>query len=141
MPVKLRIAKQRRPLFSLEVLELFIHLEGIRDEDSREFQDGSKRLAQLLNLGAEYLCSCTSVTHRELHHSMPNDDYPSAQDWLRVRRVRLQLLAAAAALNGRHHNGPSAVGRRSTVTNPTTTNDISDHTNTIAAPAHRPGEP
>lgn len=96
MPVKLRIAKQRRPLFSLEVLELFIHLEGIRDEDSREFQDGSKRLAQLLNLGAEYLCSCTSVTHRELHHSMPNDDYPSAQDWLRVRAVRLQLLAAVA---------------------------------------------
>lgn len=107
----------RTPKFSDEVLRLFCHLETFRDQDCREFKEGSKTLAGLLHLGDAWLCSSVDVNTKELEHPYPDDSYPAAQDWLRVRAVRNQLLAAAAALNGRHQNGQSTDDRRSTISN------------------------
>jgi hypothetical protein len=107
MPAKrTRIARElRRPKFSAEILRLFIYLESLTDQDSKEFNDGSRQLAEWLGLGSEFLCSCCCVNYRTLHHGFPNDDYPAAQDFWRVKRVRQQLLEAAqvysATVNGR----------------------------------------
>jgi hypothetical protein len=93
----------RVPRFSDEVLLLFLRLEQMRDEDSREFQDGSRHLAGLLHLGAEYLCGGAYVNDKSATHCYPDDSYPAAKDFFRVKAVRTQLLAAIAAQ--RQHNG------------------------------------
>jgi hypothetical protein len=132
----------RRPKFTLDTLRLFIELEAMTDQDSKEYHDKSKVLANMLGLGDAWLCSSVDVCTRELEPCWP-PDHPACDDFWRVRAIRLQLIAAITAVNGHgYHYRPSADDRRSTISNHTTTNDISDHTITLAAAAaHRPGEP
>jgi hypothetical protein len=93
----------RTPRFSDEALSLFLRLEKMRDQDCREFQDGSRHLAGLLHLGAEYLCGGAYVNDKSATHCYPDDSFPAAQDFFRVKAVREQLFAAVEAQ--RHHNG------------------------------------
>src|SRR5262245_40573520 len=56
VPVKLRIAKERRPAFSHETLELFRALEATpaRRRHTPKFKDGVHQLARLLEQTDEY---------------------------------------------------------------------------------------
>ena len=137
-----RPLRRPRPQFSPEALELFVKLEAMADQDSHEFKTGSKKLAAMLHLGDAWLCSSVDVNTKDLEPCWP-PDHPACDDFWRVRAIRLQLIAAITAVNGHgYHYRPSADDRRSTISNHTTTNDISDHTITLAAAAaHRPGEP
>jgi hypothetical protein len=96
MPVKLRVAKERRPLFSAEALVLFVELERMprHSRDSQEFKDKSKRLAGLLGLTSEWW----TINH--VHDRSRAPRHPpwcvAYTDWHRVRRVREALLAAGA---------------------------------------------
>jgi hypothetical protein len=96
---------RRRPQFSSEALQLFAKLEAVVDQDGQVFKDGSKRLAAVLGLGAEFLCSGAYVNNRALEPPWP-DHMPAAQDFWRVRRVREQLLAV---ING-HNYEPTTNG-------------------------------
>jgi hypothetical protein len=94
MPAKLREAKERRPQFSREVLDLFRELEGTprRMRHTPEFIAKSKRLAVLLDLTTEWWAM--------LHVETANDPRPRPtlyQWWPRVRAVRAALLEAVAA--------------------------------------------
>ena len=64
MPVKQRVAKERRPLFDAETLRLFLKLETTppRRRRARWFQEAERDLHRRLGLGAEWLCSGTSAT-------------------------------------------------------------------------------
>jgi len=95
MPVKARVAKERRPSFSAEAIELFVALERMprRDRDGDEFRAKSKRLAALLGLTSEWW-TCNSVLDRTRAPCHP-PGYLAYDDWFRVRAVREELLAAA----------------------------------------------
>jgi hypothetical protein len=58
MPVKIRVAKERRQSFSPEILALFAELEAVparrRDE---AWQSQSRRLAEMLGVETEWFCS------------------------------------------------------------------------------------
>ena len=95
MPVKLRVAKERRPSFSAEAVELFVTLERMppHDRDSAEFRDKSKRLAALLGLTSEWW-TCNHVHDRSRTPCHPPWCVAHG-DWHHCRTVRQMLLAAA----------------------------------------------
>jgi hypothetical protein len=112
-----RPLRRPRPQFSAEVLELFAKLESMVDQDSHEFKTGSKRLAAMLHLGAEWLCSAVDVNMKDLEPCWPSD-HPACDDFRRVRAIREQLLAALAAVNGHgYHYRPTADDRHEQPTN------------------------
>src|SRR5262245_49366087 len=92
VPVKARIAKDRRPQFSRETLELFLELEAL-PQDSERFKAGSKRLASLLGLIDEFW-TMNHVNDRSPRPHMP-PHLTAFEDWHRCREVRLALLCAA----------------------------------------------
>jgi hypothetical protein len=92
VPVKQRIAKDRRPQFSREVLELFVELEAL-PRGSQRFKVGSKRLADLLGL-MDAWWAMQHVNDRSAGPCHP--PYKTAfADWHTCREMRLALLAAA----------------------------------------------
>jgi hypothetical protein len=93
MPAKVRAAKERRPLFSAEVLQLFLELEHMGPRQNTEaFKAGSKRLAGLLNLSSEWWATC-DVHDRSARPCWPPGNYAYGA-WHRCRAMRRQLLAA-----------------------------------------------
>jgi hypothetical protein len=92
VPVKVRIAKDRRPSFSAEALGLFLELEQT-PQASQRFKDGSRELARLLGFVDEWW-TCNHVNDRSPEPCHP-PGYIAHGDWFRCRAVRLQLLAAA----------------------------------------------
>ena len=93
MPVKQRVAKDRRPSFSAEALDLFEELERMRAQRSEAFRDKSLRLAHLLGLETEWWCSITHVHERGPGPVHP-EGYLARDAWFRCRAVRIQLLQA-----------------------------------------------
>jgi hypothetical protein len=91
MPTNRRyLSRDRRPLFSAEVLALFAELEHMPGDQA--FTDGSRRLAQLLGLTDEWWTG-NHVNDRSRKPCHP----PWCQahtDWHKVRAVRAALLAA-----------------------------------------------
>jgi hypothetical protein len=138
MPTKRRrIPRELRlPRFAPEAIALFAELEAYTDQDSQRFREGSKRLASLLGLGSEWLCSCAHVNDRSIESCHP-PNHPATADWHRVRNVRLQLLAAT---NGQHH-GPTIHERRESNHTRTdrgrTAQDTPDHSITLVAATRR----
>jgi hypothetical protein len=94
MPVKSRVAKDRRPTFSAEAIALFERLERMPGQDSQAFEDGSHQLARLLNLVPEFWTG-NHVNDRSDGPCHP-PGYISREDWFCCRAVRRQLLAAVA---------------------------------------------
>src|SRR5262245_6995965 len=96
MPARLREAKERRPQFSTEVLELFRELEGTprRRQKAPEFIAKSKRLAALLNLGNEWW-GMQRVEYDDPFR--PREGLAAHDYWFTVQRVRRQLLEALRA--------------------------------------------
>jgi hypothetical protein len=91
MPVKARAAKDRRPSFSAEALELFAELERT-SQRSRRFKDGSRELARLLGLVEQWWAG-QHVHNRSSEPCHPEGHF--AHDaWFRCRAVRVALLAA-----------------------------------------------
>ena len=86
--------RQRSPIMDAETLALFVELESTpkRRRDSQKFKDRDRELARRLGLGGEWLCDVTSVTddERVSHRTGMHHD-----SWLKVRAVRLRLLAMA----------------------------------------------
>jgi hypothetical protein len=95
VPVKLRRAKERRPSFSAEVLELFSRLERAPrgKRDSQAFKDEERELARRLNLVDEWWRG-NSVLDRSRGPCHP-PGYFSHTDWYHVRKIRKALLTAA----------------------------------------------
>jgi hypothetical protein len=87
------IQRHRRPVFSVEVLDLFQELERVRNPRSEVYRDKSLRLAQLLNLTNEWWCSVTDVNERSSGPSHP-PGYIAFDAWHKVRAVRIELLQA-----------------------------------------------
>jgi hypothetical protein len=88
------INRTRTPVIDAETLALFVELNAVpkRRRDSQNFKDRDRQLARRLDLGGEWMCDVTSVTDDErvsyrtgMHHD----------SWLKVRAVRLRLLALA----------------------------------------------
>ena len=92
MPVKRRVAKDRRPQFSPEVLALFLELERM-PRGSQRFTESSRELAGLLGLTAEWW-AMQHVNDRSLEPCHP-PGCVAREDWFRCRSVRETLLAAA----------------------------------------------
>src|SRR5262245_55964509 len=94
MPAKLRAAKELRPQFSRETIELFGQLEAVplRRRGSQAFKDGEHELARRLGLTSEYW-TMNSVLDRK--HSCHPPGYAAHTDWHRCREVRMALLEAA----------------------------------------------
>jgi hypothetical protein len=84
MPVKQRVAKDRRPSFSAEALDLFEELERMRAQRSEAFRDKSLRLAHLLGLETEWWCSITHVHERGPGPVHP-EGYLARDAWFRFR--------------------------------------------------------
>jgi hypothetical protein len=97
MPAKLRHAKERRPAFSTEAVSLFCQLEAVlpRHRDSDEFLESDRKLAEMLSLGDEWICSGASVTNRTPPSLWPRPSKPAYADWVKVRATREALLEAA----------------------------------------------
>jgi hypothetical protein len=93
VPVKAREAKERRPQFGAEVLQLFLALETTppRRRKSQTFKDGERELARRLGLVSEWWTG-NSVVDRGPKPCRPPGYI--AQDWHRCRAIREQLLAA-----------------------------------------------
>src|SRR5262249_15655867 len=94
-PVKAREAKERRPAFSVEALDLFRELEGTppRQRDSDESLAKSKRLASLLGLSTEWWGG------QHVEHSdtlQPPEWLPAHNYWTTVQQMRRALLEAGA---------------------------------------------
>jgi hypothetical protein len=88
------INRTRTPIIDAETLALFVELnavpKGRRDTDT--FKQRDRELARRLDLGGEWLCDVCSVTdasHKSYRTGMHHDS------WLKVRAVRLRLLALA----------------------------------------------
>jgi hypothetical protein len=91
MPAKLRLPKNRRPVFGAEVLRLFAELEhGTRRGTG--FKKGERRLMSVLGLNDEWWRG-SSVFDRAHAPYYPSHTCAYA-DFFRVRAVRRQLLAA-----------------------------------------------
>jgi hypothetical protein len=88
------IDRQRTPRIDAETLALFVELENTpkRSRKSQSFKDRDRALARRLDLGGEWICDVTSVTddERVSHRTGIHHD-----SWLKVRAVRLRLLAMA----------------------------------------------
>jgi hypothetical protein len=95
VPVKLRIAKERRPQFSREVLELFRALEGAprRQRKTPEFIAKSKRLGVLLGLSDAWWMMLRVERDNDRR---PRPTLAAHTLWPRVQAVRKALLAALA---------------------------------------------
>lgn len=96
MPVKLRIAKQRRPAFSDEALLLFRQLESVPPslrKDNPEFRAADLALHDAIGLEFERRCIMCSVLDRGVAPPWP-PDMPSHHAWHRVHAVRRALLEA-----------------------------------------------
>jgi hypothetical protein len=91
MPVKIRVAKTLRPVFTAEVLELFLELE--RRPDSYHSED-ARRLAVQLGLVGERLKAC-HVNDRSRSSGYPPGHLTDIA-FQRVREVRKALLAVCA---------------------------------------------
>jgi len=126
----------RRPQFSLEALQLFAKLETIVEQDSHEFKVGSKKLAALLGLGAEFLCSGASVNDKSAEPPWP-PNYPASQDFWRVRAVRHQLLAAVGAQQNRTTTHDRRESNHTRTDRVRTAQDAADHAITLAAATRR----
>ena len=93
MPVKLREAKTRRPVFTDEVLSLFRELEAWppRRRRQQEYIAKSKRLAALLDLTSEWW------TMNHVHNTDPPcgpKEGVARVDWVTCREMRERLLEA-----------------------------------------------
>jgi hypothetical protein len=108
MPVKARAAKERRPTFSREVLQLFLELERVptRRRDRREWWDGSKRLAGLLGLSSEWW-AMENVHDRSARPCHP-PGYFAHDAWFRCRAMRQALLEAVQAIKDEPDGGKEA---------------------------------
>jgi hypothetical protein len=95
MPVKARAAKERRLLFSTEILDLFEQIERMPSQRGERYREGSKRLAILLDLSDEWW-AMTHVNDRSPSPCHPLG-YFAHDAWFRCRIVRAQLLAAVRA--------------------------------------------
>jgi hypothetical protein len=93
MPVKDRTAKVRRPSFALEAVALFVRLESLSPH-SQEFKQGSRQLARMLNLTAEWW-TCNHVNDRSEGPCHP-PGYIAYSDWHTCREVRKALLEAVS---------------------------------------------
>jgi hypothetical protein len=82
------------PPIDAETLALFVELNAVpkRRRGSQTFKDRDRQLARRLDLGGEWMCEVTSVTddERVSHRTGMHHD-----SWLKVRAVRLRLLALA----------------------------------------------
>jgi hypothetical protein len=91
VPVKVRAAKDRRPQFSRETLELFLELEA-SPQNCQRFKDGSRRLAHLLGLTSQWW------TMNHVHRRDARPCHPphmiAHRDWHTCREMRLALSAA-----------------------------------------------
>jgi hypothetical protein len=98
MPVKVRVAKALRPVFSDEAVELFAELERARQNPRThpKFQDKSRQLARMLGLIDEWVCAVCHVNDGSSESGYPPGHLTDVAFW-RVREVRKQLLAAADA--------------------------------------------
>ena len=98
MPVKVRVAKALRPIFSDEALGLFLELEQARQNPRTDpkLQDKSRQLARMLGLVDEWFCSVCHVNDGSSQSGYPPGHLTDNAFW-RVREVRKQLLAAADA--------------------------------------------
>jgi len=93
MPAKLREAKERRPSFSAEVLELFRELNATprRRRETPEFKAKSKRLGVLLGLSTEWWM----MLHVETaNSSRPHSTLAAHALWPHVQATRAALLEA-----------------------------------------------
>jgi hypothetical protein len=88
------INRTRTPAIDPETLALFIELENVpkRRRGATTFKERDRALARRLGLGGEWMCDVCSVTDPSrvsyrtgMHH----------EAWLKVRAVRLRLLAMA----------------------------------------------
>jgi hypothetical protein len=93
MPVKERIAKARRPVFSTEAVELFAELERT-PRGHLPYTEGSHRLAHMLGLTDEWWKSC-HVNDRSSRSGYPPGHLTDIAFW-KVREVREVLLAVCA---------------------------------------------
>jgi hypothetical protein len=100
----------RRPAFNEEILRSFVELEHM-DQASPEFDSGSRRLADALDLGDEYFLSGVSVNCKSEESCWP-DNHPATEDFERVRAVRLALLEAIAARSPPQLTEPEAAAVR-----------------------------
>jgi len=93
MPVKQREAKERRPTFSREVLELFAGLEAVpaRRRHTPKFKDGAHQLARLLEQTDEYWTGNSVLDRGRPCHPA---GYIATVHWARCRAMRKQLLGA-----------------------------------------------
>jgi hypothetical protein len=102
VPVKQRVAKTLRPVFTDEAIELFLELESVRQNPRThpKFQDKSRRLAGLLGLTDEWTCAVAHV-----NDGSPESGYPVGHltdlAHRRVFAVRQQLLAICAERAGK----------------------------------------
>ena len=99
MPVKQRLAKDRLPQFSAEAVSLFVELERT-PHSSQKFKEGSRKLAHLLDLVAEFWTG-NHVNNRDRKPCHPPWCI-AYNDFFRVRAVREELLAAT----GERRAGP-----------------------------------
>jgi hypothetical protein len=90
------LARPRRPGFSNEALSLFIELDNAPPScrESRQFRDRSLRLAEMLDMNAEWWM-CQDVLDRSERPCHP-PQYPAHHAWHKARAVREALLEAAA---------------------------------------------
>ena len=88
------INRTRTPIIDAETLALFVELDAVpkRRRDRNTFKQRDRELARRLDLGGEWMCDVCSVTdasHKSYRTGMHHDS------WLKVRAVRLRLLALA----------------------------------------------
>lgn len=88
------INRTRTPIIDAETLALFVELDAVpkRRRDTDTFKQRDRELARRLDLGGEWMCDVCSVTdasHKSYRTGMHHNS------WLKVRAVRLRLLALA----------------------------------------------
>jgi hypothetical protein len=93
------INRTRTPIIDAETLALFVELNAVpkRRRDTDTFKQRDRELARRLDLGGEWMCDVCSVTdasHKSYRTGMHHDS------WLKVRAVRLRLLALAGISEG-----------------------------------------
>lgn len=96
MPSKRTLVnRERSPRISAETVRMFATLESTPPprRKTQEFKNRDRELARRLGLGGEWLCSVVSVLDRGPCYRTVGS--PQHEDWLRVRAVRLRLLAVA----------------------------------------------
>jgi hypothetical protein len=110
VPAKLRHPKERRSVFSAEVLAQFRALESTppRRRLSGGFIERDLALHDALGLASERVCSVCSVLDRDRGPHRPRGS-PVSRDWYRVREMRLELLDAIA---GKEKTAPALRDRR-----------------------------